>query len=409
MKNQLPTFVLVAIISLFVIAYDRAVSVSIIKKIAVVGAGPAGLGLAAAFKQMQSFRGEVVVFESRDDYTQANLGGGVQLTGGAVVLKDLNCLGMLNSTGERFRRVRSRNQDREALLFMDIDNIARETAPDLCDKDGNPLFFSIMRDALQSLLLNATQRTFAATDTTYQQQPTPTQDHEQLKVTIRPGQRCIQVSEMKGKNGQKTNLALEFAGGLVEDGFDLVVGADGINSVIRSYVSNDRFFKLPELKPFYSGIRIAYALTDVDADFSLRVSPSNAPSQAEGGGRGDAEGGSNGREEFHQWFGDGCYALVASYGGLRGPQHMLAVIYRDAMDAALGENPSWRSSTNKEALRARLTAAGFAGNAELMQLLDACQEDRFVDVGVQNRLLPLPHWASRSGRVILMGDSAHAM
>jgi hypothetical protein len=48
---------------------------------------------------------------------------------------------------------------------------------------------------------------------------------------------------------------------------------------------------------------------------------------------------------FDQWLGDGCYALAASYGGLEGVQHMLAVVYRDAANAEHGQNANWASSS----------------------------------------------------------------
>ena len=56
------------------------------------------------------------------------------------------------------------------------------------------------------------------------------------------------------------------------------------------------------------GLRITYAVTPPDDSFTLRP---------------------DGKNIFHQWFGNGCYALSASYGGLQGVQHMVALVYRD--------------------------------------------------------------------------------
>ena len=70
----------------------------LINKVAIIGSGTAGLGLAAALKQLSSGVKEITVFESRADFLQSNIGGGVQLSGGAAVLEKLGCLPALEST-----------------------------------------------------------------------------------------------------------------------------------------------------------------------------------------------------------------------------------------------------------------------------------------------------------------------
>ena len=97
----------------------------------------------------------------------------------------------------------------------------------------------------------------------------------------------------------------------------------------------------------------------------------------------------------------------------------MATIYRESTDAELGENPAWSSSGSeggskdrsaKAILRGRLERAGLLKNIpELNRLLEMCDDSRFIDLGFKNRPLPLKNWASKSGRVILVGDSAHVM
>lgn len=134
----------------------------------------------------------------------------------------------------------------------------------------------------------------------------------------------------------------------------------------------------------------------------------------------------DGRGAFHQWFGDSCYALAASYGGNKGIQHMLAVVYRSPSESAYGENPNWITMggknvkgnsykeksdiNNKKVLVDRLNSAGFAKNVEIQSILTAAENGgRFFDLGVYDNTIPLKSWSSNTGRVVLLGDSAHAM
>jgi len=353
--------------------YGRLESV---RKVAVIGGGTGGLAFATALGRMGTGVEECKVFEKRASVKQAALGGGVQLSGGASILYRLGLGDELASTGERLMRVVSRNSNNSGLLRLDIDKLIRERAGDvLCDDNGEALTFSIMRDALQELLHRAACDEKAKTD---------------VKVEI--NKTCDRIIRQ-----DNDKLTLIFADGTEDGDWDMVVGADGLNSVVRSHTSsqNKPILPIPALEPgiHYTGIRITFAVTDEDPDFVLR-NP-------------------EGRGAFHQWFGDGCYALTASYGGLKGVQHMMALVRRDHKDAALQENPEWKEESIvgnlKQLTRSRLEQAGFAGNKELLDLVDNCNSERFIDIGVKDRSLPLKSWSSLSGRVVLLGDSAHAM
>ena len=183
---------------------------------------------------------------------------------------------------------------------------------------------------------------------------------------------------------------------LFEDGseyhdFDMVVGADGIRSTTAQFLSaGDATPSAASSRGSYSGIRITYCVTAPDS--SLRSSD---------------------RGVMNQWLGDGCYALTATYGGLRGLQHMLAVVYNEKEDSRFGSNADWTADQKQSAadsLRARLKDAGLGHVEELEAILAASFRDgRFFESGIKDALLPLGKWSSKSGRVVLIGDSAHAM
>ena len=99
-----------------------------------------------------------------------------------------------------------------------------------------------------------------------------------------------------------------------------MVAADGISSLARQVVLQD------QEAPRYTGLRIQYG-----------VRPA--------GGRPPGC-----EEEVHQWFGEGVYALTATYGGLEGSFEMLAVVFRE--DAEAAENSNWDRSEVKEPSRA---------------------------------------------------------
>jgi len=126
------------------------------------------------------------------------------------------------------------------------------------------------------------------------------------KSSIKGGKKLVSCREESGTG----KVTLQFADGSSEGDFDMVFGADGIASAVSVACNGGRYDEAAAVA-LSSGLRISYALTGPDPTFKLR-------------------GGKTSKGVFHQWFGDGCYALAASYGGTKGPQHMLAVVYRDS-------------------------------------------------------------------------------
>merc|ERR1711972_25003 len=108
------------------------------------------------------------------------------------------------------------------------------------------------------------------------------------------------------------------------------------------------------------------------------------------------------RTEFHQWLSDGVYGLTASYGGINGAKSdMIALVFRGE---EVSENPDWDTNEVKEDCIRRLDAAKFP--EEIKQLARAA--DRFFEIGVYYHL-PRLSWRALDGRVVLLGDAAHAM
>ena len=386
----------------------------LIRKVAIVGSGTAGLGLAAALKQLPTGVEEVTVFEARGDFMQQSLGGGVQINGGAAVMEKLGLLPELERVAQRMGAVRSRNNFGVELLQLDIfASVLGKAQNELCATNGTgaPMVFSIMRDALQRILYDATQTMKVDTTTTATTTTTaPARADASPRVRVCGSKACVAAIE----NHTTGTVTLQFADGQQEGDFDVVFGADGVGSSLRQYTSGkDRSLIDPILDVYaklsgkaaenerqlasatnepnpHTGLRIMYGVTPEDNDFTLRP-----------GGKGI----------FHQWLGNGCYALTASYGGVGGcVQHMVALVYRDGREE---ENQGWNEEDRARGPRAvlleRLRGAKLADNEELLTLVNACDESRFIDLGVRDRTLPLLSWAAESGRIILLGDSAHAM
>lgn len=398
------------------ILYLSTIGLRLINKVAIIGSGTAGLGLAAALKQLQTGVTDITVFESRTDFLQSSIGGGVQLSGGAAVLEKIGCLPYLEQKAHRMKAVRSRNSFGTELLKLNVLTSVNDKARnELCSLGGRgqPMIFSIMRDALQHILYNATQTQYRQESRTWS--TTSGSDESaaakvESVVAVKGNKRCIGLVE----NESTGTVSLSFEDGTEESGFDMVFGADGVSSVLRQFTAfKDDTMLSPLIEPYYTnaqikkgmsaadikdkrytGLRITYGITPVDNNFSLRP---------------------GGENTFHQWFGSGCYALTASYGGLKGIQHMLAVVYRDDRDSAQGENAAWSGDRNvglvntKQEILTRLSRAGLSSNKEIKRLLDSCDGDRFIDLGVRDNTIPLRGWSSSSGRVVLIGDSAHAM
>jgi salicylate hydroxylase len=337
-----------------------------VRRVAIVGAGPGGLSLSVALKHLDAGVEVVDVFDVRKDLTSTKIGGGIQLSGGAKVCELIGVLPEIDRTAEPLIRVLGRNTNRNVLLDIDLTDAVKKNNNALLFKQDStsPLLYSIMRSSLQEILLNAAKKSSRNT----------------MQVNLMSSSKINKISQ----KGDKCNVELE--DGKSFNDYDMVFGCDGVNSVVRDVIFGSSKDAMSAANPGYSGLRVGFVLTGIDKDFKLRA-----------GSRG----------AFHQWFGDGAYALEASYGSRGGCQHMMGIVYRDTRDADYGSNADWTELQLMDQFRERLDRSGLSKVKELNVLLD--NTERCIDIGVRESLLPLPRWSSDNGRCILLGDSAHAM
>ena len=356
-------------------------SSSSVSRVAIVGAGPGGLALANALRTLNTGVKDIYVYDGRADISSTAVGGGVQLSGGAKVLEHLHLLPEIEAVAERLTRVRGRNVRRETLLDIDLNQAclqSKEREALLSREGKNPLLFSIMRSSLQEILLKAAKNPMSGSSSS------------SASIKIIPNTNIAAIAKA---SNQKYSLTLK-DGSLAASDFDMVFGCDGVNSIVCDFIqagvkqTSSSITEKMSYSPGYSGLRVGYVLTKVDKKFALRP---------------------EGRGAFHQWFGDGIYALEASYGSLEGPIHMLAIVFKDDADAALGENPEWVTTSLLEQFQRRLARGGLNKVAEIQTLMAAADGNRCIEIGVRESLFPLPTWSSKDGRVLLMGDAAHAM
>ena len=123
------------------------------KRIAVVGAGIGGLALARALQTLDTGVEDVAVFERRGEL-KPNIGGGIQINGGAAVLARLGLGEQMKASALPVRRILSRKSGGFELLDIDVESLVRGE-PSLVDETGTPQAFSIMRDALQRMLADS--------------------------------------------------------------------------------------------------------------------------------------------------------------------------------------------------------------------------------------------------------------
>jgi len=323
-------------------------------RVAVVGAGPAGLAVALALRR-EAGLDDVTVYE-RAPELRPNIGGGVQLHAGASLLEGLGV--NLEEWANPLRRIHSRAADGSTLLRVNIPALVEQFRPftgSLLRKSGDLVSCTVMRDALLEAMAAALP-----------------------EGSIRCGQPLKAVRLSDDGDGVECQF-----GGDPSAHFDLVVAADGIGSLARGCVEDSAggsgSGEAPTAsEPRYTGLRIRYGVREA------------------GGRPAGAE------DEAHQWFGKGVYALTATYGGRGGKKYeMIAVVFRD--DQTASENLDWQPSAIREDCVQQLRDAGLG--SEVLKVAEGC--DRFFELGVCERPLGIERW--HRGRLVLVGDSAHAM
>ena len=369
--------------------------------VCVLGAGPAGLTTALAMQKMLSSplgtttkpplsRLKITVLEKNANALSGNVGGGFNINGGAAVLEKLGVYEeVFSKNANKLRAVLSRrcDIDRTRLFEVDIEKEVRgdflTNAKELLvnEKSGEVMAGTVMRaDLSQSLRESLNEETCEVV-----------LGCEVIGVDAESGE-----VELRRRDGTTTETRK----------FDLIVGADGIDSLARKCVVESNASSgngsssgsgnssrsggsstSGRKEPIYSGIKILFGVTGVDdkpEDLIRELSD---------------------RTTAHQWFGDGAYSLVFTGGGENKKRHNLAFCSNEPLGSA-NSNPSWRanSSVTKEYAHNKMMKANMP--ADVLRLCLRCE--RFFEIGVFFHE-PLDSWSSSNGKVVLVGDAAHAM
>jgi 2-polyprenyl-6-methoxyphenol hydroxylase-like FAD-dependent oxidoreductase len=385
-----------------------------INRVAVIGTGIAGLATAAFFKQLHTGVQEVVVFDPHHDI-EYNRGGAIGLSGGAALLELIGCGPELKKFSNKIHNVKF-TYGTQKLIDIDFSKHP-EFFPRymLEDGKGDPMVYTLRWSVLRKLLKDAAMSNRAVLFNTGEESKEP--EEQQTKVTFRGGKRFINLYE-----DERTNkVTLYFRDAPAEGDFDLVIGADGVRSMVRNHTYKPNqtiLYALPfgSFLPFaygnqYTGVRVAQSITPMQGE-----TPGNAGSQQKETKQ-TVESVMKKlvhrcNDEIHQWIGDGSNVMTMKIGGLGVEHHVLISIYKEKEDTLHEQNPHWvHSDTFKEEVKRRLNDSGFDNFHDLHTILDATglTGGQVFDVGVRDNLFPLRTWASRSGRVILVGDAAHAM
>ena len=167
------------------------------------------------------------------------VGGGLQINGGAAVLARLGFLNDVKASARPMTRVVSRTAAGRKLLDLDVDAAVRgnpNAAAWLVVKDdtllspssspGDVMSFTIMRDKLMQILFNKLPA-----------------------GTVQFGKTLARL-EHRPSSDASGPMVCVFGDGSESAGFDLVVGCDGCNSKVREWVTRG------EAESTYSGLRV---------------------------------------------------------------------------------------------------------------------------------------------------------
>lgn len=366
-----------------------------IKKVAVIGSGIAGLGVAHALTSLSNDQDdmEVALFDARSGLNSQD-GAGIQLNGG------LTALGKINSdlqtkvmeAGLPAKKVESRakawknpsSTAYDTLLQLNLEDLVKNAGGAVTDglvQNGEVLWYSIMRGALQEVLVDNLPRA--------------------CKVQFDKKLTDIVPSE------DGSGVVCKFSDNSISGPFDMVVGCDGIKSAVKKYIDTGKIADSGD-NGIYSGIRIKFAVQD--GDLTSDSNPTTAG--------------------LTQYFGDGGYGLSGVYGNGKGSAPTKCAFMVSLDDDYIGpfkknknpnvesadENVSWTQDARKsiEEGKANMLDQVRCRNLPDFELGPTISSaDRFFELGVYfHNPFTLKGWSkelSGGSWAVLTGDAAHAM
>eukprot|EP00571_Detonula_confervacea_P003033 CAMPEP_0172315074 /NCGR_PEP_ID=MMETSP1058-20130122/24039_1 /TAXON_ID=83371 /ORGANISM="Detonula confervacea, Strain CCMP 353" /LENGTH=599 /DNA_ID=CAMNT_0013029069 /DNA_START=1 /DNA_END=1800 /DNA_ORIENTATION=+ len=334
-----------------------------VQKVAIIGAGIAGLSLAHALRSanLNSKNNsnnapiQIDIFDSRSELDEKS-GSGIQLTGGMAALRRISpelqrtvseaalplervvskCRPWFGA-GEGWKILELDIQEaiREKEAAADERRVAQEEGNDngngdgekygLVTEEGEVLAYTILRGTMQRILHEGLM-----------------QEHGiEVQFDKRLSGMSFSDSDNQLDNVGGEGIVCQFADGSKTGPYDLVVGCDGIQSAVRQFVNTgDITTSTEESKSssaIYSGLRITFAIQEgTETDDDIKGC------------------------QFNQLFGNGAYALISSYGAGKGkkPAKGAFLVYPDKN--YIGPFPKTKSNDND--VGAETTAAAAASN-----------------------------------------------
>lgn len=389
-----------------------------IRRVAIIGAGIAGLATAACLKHLNTGVEEVFLFDNyeyRGGMVQYTVGGALAISGGAVILDAIGCLDELKKYGHQVKNLLFTHND-EKLIDLDLNSLKGELPSILYQNkgEGDAKVFTLRWNALRKILHD---HAFRKEEIAMESKEASGSDRGCNPInTIYCKKKRFEYLEEDRANGTVT---VHFSDSSFEEGFDLVIGADGLKSKVRQYTQypDQTIARILPFTSYFSwsrpnqntGIRVVQCTTPVGVDRAGQDSSSDLVTpiiDRLDSLKHKCHG------EVHQWSGNYCNALTMALGNRDTQHYLLAAIYRENGAFQIFGNKNWDPWLNhKQNVSNLLNLAGFKSSHSLHAILDAADTPGgiIVDIGIRDSAIPLRKWSSKSGMVILVGDSAHTM